>query len=209
MSNNVIWGADRKIPFNLSLFFSMLGLAFLLLNFLGIPAIGIASFPCGFIALMLAWEAKSATFRSMSMILIVLSIFVMQSFFIAWRVVAHFEALSLVRYDAPENVFPIRREGYIYDIFRVSEEQIFYVYFAKKECEECEAFNLALGNIVNEDFPTVFYYDIEAMPDEEAEDAMNRLNIDRVPYLIKLEKGSVVDSVTVADEDALKQFFED
>jgi hypothetical protein len=208
MSDNDLKKENKHgISFNLlSLSFSILGLLFILINILGVP-VGFLSFGFGAIALMIAWDEKRATLQSV--VLIILSIFVMLSYFIAWRVAEHIDALSIVRYDAPENVYPIRREGYIYDILRVSEEQIFYVYFAKEECEECEAFNVALETVLDgEDSPTVFYYDIAAMPDEEAEDVLNRLNIDRVPYLIKLEKGNVVDSVTVADEDALKQFFE-
>ena len=192
---------DNKFTTRLSLFFSALGLLSILLNWHGIPSAGIVSFPCGIAALLLAIASKRA-------VLIILSIFVIPSFYISQVVALRIDASTSIWYDSPDFVYSVRHEGYIYDIIRESEGGQYHLYFAKENCLECDIFSTALENVLDEEFPTIFYYDVEAMPREEVEDVMSRLDIDRVPYLIKLEKGNVVDSVAVADEGRLKQFFE-
>ena len=192
-----------KFAARMSLGFSLFGILSILLNILGVPAFGVVSFPCGVIALAMAYEAKRLR-------LILLSLLVIPSFFIAIQLAIYSEGKSFVGIHNPEleGVYPVYHKGRVYNAFKAD---VYYLYFAKEKSEECDVFNIKLeaALIENPLGMLVLYYDVEKMPREEVEDVMHRLNIDRIPYLVKLEKGNVVDYVTEPDEDRLREFFED
>ena len=192
-----------KFAVRMSLGFSLFGILSILLNILGVPAFGVVSFPCGVIALAMAYEAKRLR-------LILLSLLVIPSFFIAIQLAIYSEGKSFVGIHNPEleGVYPVYHKGRVYNAFKAD---VYYLYFAKEKSEECDVFNVKLeaALIENPLGMLVLYYDVEKMPREEVEDVMHRLNIDRIPYLVKLEKGNVVDYVTEPDEDRLREFFED
>jgi hypothetical protein len=192
-----------KFAARMSLFCSIAGLSSIFINMLGIPAFGLGAFFWGIAALVLALSARKLR-------LILLSLLVIPSFFIAIQLAIYSEGKSFVGVHNPEleGVYPVYHKGRVYNAFKAD---VYYLYFAKEKSEECDVFNIKLeaALIENPLGMLVLYYDVEKMPSEEVEDVMHRLNIDRIPYLVKLEKGNVVDYVTEPDEDRLREFFED
>lgn len=150
-------------------------------------------------------------------ILLGLSCFVTISFFIFMAIGSISEALNgsvSPQYDplpvaAPEYTEPITISGDIYNIIERSHSDSQFIYFGRTECSYCDQFNEKLSPILSTGNPVVYYYNTQEMPREEAENILKKFDIDRVPYLIKLDNGNVVNKVTVADEEKLKKFLHD
>ncbi|MFV0466008.1 MAG: hypothetical protein ACK5ML_08040 [Lachnospiraceae bacterium] len=167
------------------------------------------TFPTGMIALVFGILSKKS-------ILIIFSALVVGSLYILIFIAYIFEAISgpyadreVLTFYAPEYTIPVAMEGEIDTIIESSYESEIYLYFGRKDCDYCITFEETFETILREDenFRLIYYYNTTEMPRKEATEVLEKYNIDRVPYLIKLDQGDVVKSVTIADEALLVDFF--
>lgn len=108
---------------------------------------------------------------------------------------------------APEGTIPLN-EGEIYEKLskEITDTQI--IYFGRTNCNYCDEFNTSLNEALGskDQKYSIYYYNTEEMPFEEASAVLEQLDIDRVPYLVKVEKGIVVATQTVADKTQIINF---
>ena len=108
---------------------------------------------------------------------------------------------------APEGTLPLT-EGQIYEKLSKETTETQIIYFGRTNCAYCDEFNSSLNEALEskDQKYTIYYYNTEEMPFEEASEVLEQLDIDRVPYLVKIKGGIVVATQTVADKTQIINF---
>lgn len=172
----------------------------------------IYSIPLGIIGIICSLSTKKY-------ILLVLNLIIACSFFIFMMIGYTGNAFSSYLYPQKENMFinqsvaapdgtlPLK-EGEIYEKLSDNTTDTQIIYFGRTNCIYCDEFNASLKEALEskEQKYSIYYYNTEKMPFEEASSILEQLDIDRVPYLIKVEKGIVVATQTVADKTQIINF---
>jgi len=124
---------------------------------------------------------------------------------------------------APEHMVAIDRKGITAEW--INSGETLYIYFGNEDCDDAE-FLQALENVMDEadaysdlnisddnhyripDYYTILYFDTKLMPADETDSLLTRLglNADLIPCLVLVSNGTVVRSVSVADEASIKTF---
>ncbi|WP_124065044.1 thioredoxin family protein [Clostridium sp. E02] len=152
-------------------------------------------------------------------LLLVLNVLVAFSFFIFMMIGYTSNAISKHFYPqkknmfinqivtAPEGTIPLN-EGEIYEKLSKETTDTQIIYFGRTNCTYCDEFNTSLNEALElkDQKYSIYYYNTEEMPFEEASEVLEQLDIDRVPYLVKIEKGIVVATQTVADKTQIINF---
>lgn len=83
-----------------------------------------------------------------------------------------------------------------------------YVYFGRPSCEYCQAFKPKLESSLKKTGMQALYYNTdEHRQDEDFTDLMEKFDVTKIPYLIKIKDGVIVDSIfDVSKEQDITDF---
>jgi len=204
---------------------NIVGYALLILAIVCGWGMGVASIS-GVFGLM----ATAMAFITRSKLLVIPSIVLTFGIFFAWYVVGYIDSLSYVKTApveaeivAPDHMEAIDRTGFVYNV--VSRDNTMYIYFSNEDQDDAE-FLLTLEKVMDEDglygepprhsddlylmdgYNYVYYFDTKLMPADETESvyAMIGLDADSVPCLVMVSYKEIVRSVSVADEQGIRNF---
>jgi len=93
----------------------------------------------------------------------------------------------------------------IYDLISFNQPESVYIYFGGTTCTACINFQKEFELVYDNPEPTVYYYNAEEMPIDEAKAVFAELGLEYVPIIVKIDKGVITDSVNNADRNQIKQ----
>jgi len=199
------------------------------LNIILTCALGL-SFGIGAFSCILGLAAACISLICRNKVLIVSSIVLTIGIFIAGYTVEYIDSLGAVKTTAvdseivaPRHMVPIDHTGTIYNLVR--KDYTLYVYFSNADQSDAD-FLLALENVMDEaglygdprlsednlyqlpGYSQIYYFDTKLMPASEVESVFTLLDLDAnsIPCLVMVSYKAVVRSVSVADEQSIRDF---